>query len=189
MIARLVPSIVHLYDTAVIDLERGFGLSIATLNTDSLAGGELRDVDGLAARLGWEITWRQDASEQALLAGLAGLTLDRDATAAFEHAGSLLDQSPSRMLAALDPAVRAFVEHCAFEPIVGIEESPLSGKALASVVGTAGVIAGAIITAGAAPVLIAVAIGVGGAAVAVVVGAAAIGVAERVYEAIAPNTG
>jgi uncharacterized membrane protein (DUF485 family) len=92
----------------------------------------------------------------------------------------MLSLPPRQGLADVDPAVLAFAEYCSFTPIIPMEESRLSAKVLAQIVGFGGVVS--VATIATAPIIV----GVASAAGTIVVLSAAAGVGERVYSWIAP---
>jgi hypothetical protein len=177
------PGIAQLYDTTVIDPEQHLGLSITTIRGDHFRG-QPSDVAEVAEVLGLEIVRRYESNEPVLLATLATMLLDKDADAGIDRIDELLEQ-PGHPLEGIDPGLRAFVEHCAFAPIIASEESPVSPKVLAAMVTGAASICVAVIMVAGAPLLVAAAVGVGTVTVVAVVGPAAIALGERLHDAIA----
>jgi hypothetical protein len=137
----------------------------------------------MAARLGFGVARSYPPNEQALLAILAGIVDSKGANTALARIDGLMGLSGDP-LANVDPRMRAFVKHCAFAPIVGVEESPLRGKVLAAMVTAAASICVAIVAAGAAPVLVAAGVGVGTVLVVAALGPPALAVGQRLTDVV-----
>lgn len=111
---------------------------------------------------------------------IACVLLEADAAAASERIERMLGAPAREGFSDVPAGVLSFVEYCAFTPIVPVEESEMSPKVLAEIVGVGGAVG--LATLAGAPVVIAVAAAGG----TVVVLGAALGLAQRLYGWIAP---
>lgn len=175
----------HLHGTTVLDRTLGCGLAITTVPAEAFPGGPPRSDEDIARGLDADVVGRLDGSaEPVILATLASMIGTEDAQDVLSRMDRLVTADPDNPLSGVDPSVRAFVEHCAFEPIVGVEESPLKPKVLAGMFAGATAVCVAALAAGAGVVVAAV-VGVGVVVTVAVVGPPAVAVGERLAEWVA----
>ena len=182
-----MPGVVHLHDTTAIDRELGSGLSLTTVPAAGFAAGPPDSSEDMAARLGLDVVESYEPTDEAVLAILAGIVDATDAETGLARIRELMRGLPGHPLAGVEPRTREFVEHCAFAPIIAVEESLLSPKVLTAMVTAAGSICVGIVAVGAAPVLVAAGIGVGTVLVVAALGPPAIAIGQRLADAIAPG--
>jgi hypothetical protein len=174
------PAAVHLHETVVLDREAGLGLEITVVP----AGVLPEQPRELFERLGdLQVVRDLPSTEPALLAALAGILEGADEEEALERMDRLLINHPENPLADIDSWNRRFLEHCAFSPILAVEESPIRPKVLAAMVaGAAAVTVAAIPTAG---LVLAIVAGVGTVTLVAAVGPPAVALGERLATSIA----
>ena len=124
-----MPGVVHLHDTTAIDRELGSGLSLTTVPAAGFAAGPPDSSEDMAARLGLDVVESYEPTDEAVLAILAGIVDATDAETGLARIRELMRGLPGHPLAGVEPRTREFVEHCAFAPIIAVEESLLSQSA------------------------------------------------------------
>jgi hypothetical protein len=174
--------VAHLYGTTVLDRNNGRGLAITTVPCAALPDGPPRSVDDIAQGLGLEVLGTfEDITEPALLATLAAMLDESNARDGVVRMDRLLSAQPDAPLVNVDPSLRAFVEHCAFEQIIAVEASLVKPKVLVQMLAGATAICVAAVSVGTGLVL-AAAVGVATVVTIAVVGPPAVALGERLAE-------
>jgi hypothetical protein len=174
------PAAVHLHETTVLDRETGLGLAITVVPAGILPEQPQKMFELLGDL---ESIRELPVSEPTMLAALAGMLEGASEEEALGRIDRLLAESPNDPLADVGPWNRRFLEHCAFAPILAVEESPIRPKVLAAMVaGAAAITVAAIPTAG---LVLAVVAGVGTVVLVAAVGPAAMALGERLANSIA----
>ena len=174
---------VQVHATTVVGHEQGLSLTLTAIPRDAFPERPPDSLLDVAVGLGAELLVELPSPVASFLPhAIACILLDADADAgkARDRLDTMLSTPPREGLPDIDPGVLAFAEYCAFTPIVPMEESPLTAKVMARIVGVSGAVGLAAL--GSVPLLIAVASAAG----TVVVLSAAVGVGERVYSWVAP---
>jgi hypothetical protein len=174
------PAAIHLHETTVLDRETGLGLAITVV-----PGGVLPEQpQEMIERLGdLRFVRELPSTESALLAALAGMLEGGNEEEALERMDRLFTDFPRDPLADVGSWNRRFLEHCAFAPILAVEESPIRPKVLAAMIAGAAAITVAAIPA--AGLVLAIAGGVGTVVLVAVAGPAAVALGERLAKSIA----
>ncbi len=177
----------HLHGTTVLDRTLGCGLTITTVPAEAFPAGPPRTHEDIARGLNADVVGRLDgAAEPVILATIASMIGTDDAQDVMRLMDRLVTADPTTPLSGVDPSLRAFVEHCAFERIVAVEESLPKPKVLAQMFAGATAVCVAALTAGAGVVVAAV-VGVGVVVTVAVVGPPAVAVGDRLAEWVAPK--
>jgi hypothetical protein len=179
------PGIVHLHETTVLNGEAGLGLAMTVVPRDAFSGSRPRTVQDVAELLGLKVLREYEPTDRALLAVLTGLLAEDGANESIDRIDRLVYGGSELRELNLNPAIGSFVEHCAYAPILAVEESLLKPKVLAAMLGGAAAICVAAIGGGAGLVVAAV-VGVGVVLTVAVVGPPAVALGERLAAGIAP---
>ncbi|HMJ74202.1 MAG TPA: hypothetical protein VK471_12675 [Solirubrobacterales bacterium] len=173
------PAAVHLHETTVLDRETGLGLSITAVPADAIPDQPLEAIGRFG---GLDFVGEFAPTEPALLAALAAMLEGEGEEGALEME-RLLGADPNNPLANVDPWRKRFIEHCAFTPILAVEESPIRPKVLVAMLGGAAAITVAAIPA--AGLVLAIVGGVGTVVLVAAVGPAAVALGERLEKLVA----
>jgi hypothetical protein len=177
--------VIHIHSTQVIDPVSHLSLTMTAIPISAL-GVDRGDLQGIAQALDLEIL---SLAPEPVVSFLPHAILSASIADTPREAATLFDQMmndpPIVTGREFSPAQLRFVQHCAFDQILGIEESPLRAKILAGIVGVAGTIAVAAMATVVGPVLLVIGVGVGTAAETVIILSTAVAVSERIYAKMA----
>lgn len=176
----------HVYTTTIFGGPDGKSLTLVAVPSGLLLGDERPTLEGIAVRLGGDVLATAPDPAGSFLPHAVGAAIVQPdpKLAAVLFTSSLAD--PSGLISLLGSDVYSFAMHVVSSPIVGIEESRMQGLVLKAIIGFGGAVGMVVVTGLNAPILIAIAAGVGVTAATIIVVSTAVAIGERIYSAIAP---
>jgi hypothetical protein len=180
-VAAGLRAVERVHTSTVVDRDRGLSLTFTAIPRNAFPGQPPETLSDLAESLQCDqLVELPPPAASFLPHAIACILQDTGSDVAIERLVELLSRPAGDALADIDPNVLAFAEFCSFTPIVPTEESEISPKVMARIVGVGGAVG--LATVAGAPIVVAI----GAAAGTVVVLSAAVGVGNRIYSLIVP---